>query len=123
MKEWWTTKAWPWVKDHWQWILFPVGLLLLVLRFIPRGVVTVDPTAKADERATAEKARRDAEAAEEKARRDAALQEERAALQARLETVRAEHRSKLGTLTSDQQQAAAALEEDPEALNEFLRGL
>lgn len=123
MKEWWSTKAWPWLKANWQWIFFPVGILLLVLRLIPRGVVTVDPTAKADGRAAAEKAKREADAAAEKARRDAELAAEQAALRARLEAVRAEHRTKLQKLTEDQMAQAASLEDDPEALNDFLRGL
>lgn len=24
---WLHTKAWPWIKAHWQWIIFPVGIL------------------------------------------------------------------------------------------------
>lgn len=124
MKEWWNTKAWPWLKANWQWVFFPVGILLLVLRLIPRGgVVTIDPTAKADGRAAEEKAKRDADAAAEKVRRDAELAAEQAALRARLEAVRAEHQAKLQKLTNTQMAEAARLEDDPEALNAFLRGL
>lgn len=124
MKEWWTTKAWPWIKDHWQWILFPIGILLFILRLLPRtGVVTIDPTAEADKRAREEKAKRDADAAAEKARRDAGLAEEQARLAARLAAVRQENQSKLQKLTEAQMGEAARLEDDPEALNAFLRSL
>jgi hypothetical protein len=124
MKEWWTTKAWPWIKDHWQWILFPVGILMLVARLWPRpGVVTIDPTAKADERAKEEQAKRDADAAAEKARREAGLAAEQAALAARLAAVRQEHQAKLQRLTDDQMHRAAQLEDDPEALNAWLKTL
>lgn len=123
MKIWWTTKAWPWLKENWQWVLFPVGLLMLLAQLVPRRLVTIDPTVKADGRAAAEKAKRDADAVAEKATRDAALVAEQAALRARLEAVRAEHQKKLKKLTDTQMQQAAALEEDPEALNAWLRSL
>lgn len=123
MKEWWTTKAWPWLRANWQWVLFPIGILLFVLRFIPRGVVTIDPTAKADQRAREEKARRDADAAAEKARRDTALAEEQARLASRLAEVRQANQGKLQKLTEDQMAHAAQLEEDPDALNDWLRTL
>lgn len=71
MKEWWTTKAWPWLKANWQWIFFPVGLLLLVLELASRlrpGVVTIDPTKEADERAKIEEETRERQLAAERAR-------------------------------------------------------
>lgn len=123
MKEWWTNKAWPWIKDHWQWILFPIGILMLLAKFLPRQVVTIDPTAKADERAEAEKAKREADAAAERAKREAELAAEQARLAARLAEVRREHQAKLQKLTDAQMTQAAHLEEDPEALNAFLRSL
>jgi len=123
MKLWWTTKAWPWLKENWQWVLFPIGILMLIAKVLPRGVVTIDPTAKADDRAAEEKAKRDADATAEKTRRDAELVAEQAALRARLEVVRLEHQKKLRKLTDAQMQQAAALEEDPEALNAWLRSL
>lgn len=71
MNEWWTTKAWPWIRGHWQWIIFPVGLLLLVLEVLSRvrpAVVTVDPTKEADERARIEEETRSKQLAAERAR-------------------------------------------------------
>jgi len=124
MKAWWTTTAWPWLQANWQWVLFPVGILLLVLRLLPRaGVVTIDPVAKADDRAKEEEAKRVADAAAEKTRREAELVAEQAALRTRLEAVHKEHQKTLRKLTAEQMQQAAALEEDPEALNTWLHTL
>ena len=107
-------KAWEWLKTHWQWVLFPIGIVLFVLGRLStqRDVITTDPTAKADDRAKAEEERR-------KQEQDAAD----AALKAHLEAVREEHREKLQALTDDQLNHAAALEDDPEALNTWLRSL
>lgn len=27
---WLTTRAWPWLKKNWKWVLFPVGILLAI---------------------------------------------------------------------------------------------
>ena len=108
-------KVWAWLKKHWMWVVFPIGLLVaaasLLGRLRPR-VVTIDPTAKADERAQAEREHRERE-----------LQEERDALRPRLEEVRREHQHKLQQLTESQMDRAAELEGDPDALNEWLRSL
>ncbi len=108
-------KIWAWLKKHWMWVLFPIGLLVVVASLLGRlrpQVITVDPTAKADERAQ-----------EERERREKELQEERDALRARLDAVRREHQYKLQQLTEGQMAHAAELENDPEALNEWLRSL
>lgn len=107
-------KAWEWVKLHWQWILFPVGIVLFVLGRVStqRDVITTDPTAKADDRAKAEEEiRRQQQAAAD------------AQLRAQLDAVRAEHAQKLKQLTSEQLDHAATLEDDPEALNTWLKSL
>ncbi len=111
---WLKNTAWPWLKANWKWVLFPIGILMVLLSALSRmqGVVTIDPTAKADERAKVERERREREVAEERAR-----------LRARLDEVRRENQGKLQQLNDEQVEHAARLEDDPEALNEFLRRL
>ena len=106
--------AWEWVKTHWQWILFPVGILLFILGRGSKSaeVITTDPTKKADDRAKVERERREAELAAEQAR-----------LRARLDEVHQENAGKLQKLTEEQMGQAAELEQDPEKLNEWLRSL
>lgn len=105
-------KAWAWTKANWQWLLFPIGIVLFIAgRFSkPAEVVTVDPTAKADDRAK-----------EEESIREHELATEREALKTRLAEVHKENQAKLRTLTETQLQHAALLESDPEALNTWLR--
>lgn len=77
--------AWPWLRANWQWVLFPIGILLFVLRAMQSRpeVLISDPTEKADERAKIEEETRaralEVEyarlAAEEKAVLDAAAAE------------------------------------------------
>ena len=112
--KWWTETAWPWLKKNWQWLLFPVGILLFFAgRFSkPAEVITVAPTREADERARVEAARRQAE-----------LTAERDRLQARLDEVRKENENKLRELTYAQAREVDRLQNDPEALNAFLRSL
>lgn len=111
---WWRSTAFPWLKENWKWLLFPIGILLFVLGKLSsgRGVVTVDPTAEADARAREERERRDREIAAERDR-----------LETRLAEVHAEHQAKLQQLSQDQRERAAELQQDPEALNAWLRSL
>lgn len=108
-------KAWTWLKENWKWLLFPVGITIFILGRISssRGDGgLVDPTAGADARAR-----------EERERRESELEAERARLEARLAAVHQEHQEKLQTLTEQQQERVAELQQDPEALNAWLRSL
>jgi hypothetical protein len=107
-------KVWAWLKANWQWLLFPIGILLFVAgRFSkPTEVVTIDPDEEAEKRER-----------EEAARRESELTAERDALRTRLDKIHRENQEKLATLSEHQREHAARLEDDPEALNVWLRSL
>lgn len=110
MKEWWDTTAWPWIKANWQWIIFPVGILLFALKalsLIRPTVVTVDPTKDADARAKAEAEARAKQLADERAR----LAEEQKQIADAAEKER-QAREKAQSAEVD------ALREDPEKLRQ-----
>lgn len=101
--------AWPWLKANWQWVLFPIGLALFILRMTSRGpqVQIIDPTEKADERARIEEETRTRQVEAERQR----LAAEETAIQARADTARK---------ATEAAQAAEVqqLREDPEALRD-----
>jgi regulator of protease activity HflC (stomatin/prohibitin superfamily) len=108
MKEWWTTKAWPWLKANWQWVLFPIGILLLVLEVLSKmrpQVVTIDPTEKADERAKIE---------EETRKRQ--LEAERARLAAEQQKIQDDAEKERQARTAAQAGEVDHLRQDPEEL-------
>ena len=95
-----------WLKKNWQWILFPVGILLLVLRLLPRRTPTTDPlpiekTAEAEKNKAVEKAA-----------------EKRDEEQAKAVT---EHDKDVSELEDTQRRIAVKLENNPKALNDFLK--
>jgi len=67
---WFKDTAWPWLKANWQWVLFPIGILMFVLRAMqPKPQVEIiDPTEKADERAKIEEETRQRQLEAERAR-------------------------------------------------------
>lgn len=46
---WWSAQALPWLKRNWQWILLPVGLLMLLGRVLARPKITSTELQEADE--------------------------------------------------------------------------
>lgn len=124
MKEWWTTKAWPWLQANWRWILFPIGALLFLAELASHmNHGSPDPLFNADGRAAEEKKKRDADDSAAAAARATALAAEQEAVKVRLAAVHKEHQKTLQKLNADQMAQATTLEGDPEALNAFLRSL
>jgi hypothetical protein len=111
----WLVKAWAWLKANWKWLLFPVGLLLLLVgrASAKREVTVVSPglveheevEKKLDEEAAAKK-----QAADEKA-------------QQQLSGIEASRSATVASETQKQMDAAAAVRDDPDALNDYLKNV
>ena len=91
-------KVWNWIKKYWKWILFPVGIIIVVVSYIvgrlSRGAPPpAPPTDFGREGEEALEA-----AARAAAERDAKLVELRAKHQARLEQMDAEQKQQLEEL-------------------------
>lgn len=108
---WWTTKAWPWLKKYWQWILFPVGILVLVLTY--RGP---KPKLKSSELLDHAKVKKDIEK-----RTAGQLVEAKEEKAKKLAEVEKEHAGTVAKLTSEQRSKMKELREDPDKVNEFLK--
>lgn len=108
LKKWWLETARPWLQKNWQWVLFPIGILLFVLEAMSRkspDPVTIDPTAAADERAKIEEETLKKQQAAERAR----LAEQERKIEAGADQAR-QDREKAQT------SEVTALREDPEEL-------
>lgn len=117
MKKWWTTKAWPWLKENW-WVILALPLALIVViamivHNVMRGrVFTVDPVREADQRAADERVRREREMQAE----IDLLEEEKAEISARYEALQAEFDERLKGEVQD-------LRKDPERLRRLMLGI
>lgn len=115
LTEWWTTKAWPWLRKNW-WvvllspILFLPWLVLSVVRALTAVPVPANPLGKADERAKVEGAVRGDVATREAAERAETVE----ALEAKVE-------SSVSALEDRQKQETPAMREDLTALAERLK--
>jgi flagellar biosynthesis/type III secretory pathway M-ring protein FliF/YscJ len=107
-------KIWAWLKKYWKWLLFPVGIVIGILSVIGRRRSPV----VAPEVLEAEKARQEAEEAAQKK-----LDEADKIRREKVEFIRREHAETLKKLTDDQRSRVEELREDPDELNEFLRGV
>lgn len=112
MKVWWQTKAWPWLQKNWQWVLLPIGILLVIARAFggrKTEVVASELTGAAE--------------AERKANEEAAakIQEAEAERAERIAKAREEHAEELKVLTDEQRAKAEELSNDPAALNSYLK--
>lgn len=114
MKIWWETKALPWLRKYWQWILLPIGLLMLVAKVLGgrrTSVVASELTgaAKTEHEVNEEAA---AKVEEARAEKDEATTE-----------AKEEHDQAIRVLTEEQQAKARELADDPTALNDYLKGV
>jgi hypothetical protein len=107
-------RVWVWLKANWQWVLFPIGIALFLMgRYSrPADLTVVDPLEDADARQR-----------EEGRQLQEALEHERQLVREQLDTVHRENRDTIARLTEEQRLEAARLEDDPEALNKWLRSL
>jgi hypothetical protein len=109
----WYVRAWAWLKKNWKAVLLGVSTLgvgLLVGRVLKKPQVVVNP-----ELVEAEEVRRQADEELEKKTRDAALERDR-----QFAEVIKEHEDTVAQLTDQQKAAVQDLEDDPQALNDYL---
>lgn len=101
--------AWEWLKKNWHWVLFPVGILLVVLGYRRKAPVVAPALVGADEVQEREDTKADAVKAQALADRDKKIAE-----------VTQQHSAVIAQLTDTQRKEADSLQEDPEKLNAFL---
>jgi hypothetical protein len=112
MTLWFMTKAWPWLKKNWAWIVLPVGLLILVLKAFGRqriSVVAPELIGAAEEQSSA------------KAEADARVSEAGRVRAEDSDHINAEHSAAVDRLVGSQAAKVGPLLEDPDALNDFLK--
>lgn len=114
MKTWWNTKAWPWLQRNWQWILLPIGLLMVVGKAFGGRRVTVVGSELTGAAEVAHKAEEKAakQLVEATQTRDEALAE-----------AKRSHAVELNEVVQDQKDAAPELMANPDALNAHLKGV
>lgn len=110
---WWKFIAWPWLKKYWMWILFPIGLLVAVVKGLsllkrPPAVLAPELVGASQK---AEEARR---LAEEESRLAEMVRQKRVA------EVEAVHAEKLQQLSKEQREIVEELKSEPDKLNEYL---
>lgn len=109
----WLILAWGWLKKNWKSVLLGVGTLgigLLVGRTLKKPPKVVNP-----ELVDHEEARKKAEEDALRKMVDAELERDK-----RLAELEREHEETIKKLTDEQRAEAYELEEDPEALNDYL---
>lgn len=104
----WIVKIAAWFKTHWRWVIFPVGILMLVLGWSRKTTVVVNSPVLEG----ADKKKVELEAAAQKAALEAAQQRDKTIQQAD-----ATEQKATGAVIADQQQKLPGLESDPDALN------
>lgn len=108
----WLLKAWEWTKRNWKWLLFPIGILIYIAgRARPRDITMVSPELIGHSEVEREL---NAEADAKKQVVEKKTEEQLAGIEAQREA----------SLAAEQQQqldAAAAIENDPQAVNDFLK--
>lgn len=110
--EWLTTKAWPWLKKNWKWLLFPIGILVFIAGYTSKsriGTVSSELLGAAEDKAVIE-GRTAGQIIEEKAARDEKI--------AKLEK---EHSATVAKLTRAQRDQMQKIRNDPDKVNEFLK--
>lgn len=111
-RAWWEFTAKPWFSKYWMWVVFPVGILLLLLGWSrkPKELVVVDTQLhKAD--AVKDKVSTELEAKKEE------LREQR---DEKISDALEEHDEAVKEVLDKQEKAAPALVDDPEKLNDYL---
>jgi len=109
-------KVWEWLKKYWKWILFPIGILGMVITyFIGRSskktkVEVISPVEKeADDMVKKEQAEADKKAAEAKKERDEKV--------AQLEK---EHAETIKEFNDELRDKYEEIKDDPDKVSEFL---
>ena len=104
-------KVWAWLKQNWRWVLFPVGILLLIAGWARKTTVVVQSPAleDADKRARELREQADKEVADAAVKRDHDIHEADTVVDVEAELQRAAQRD-----------AAKAVQDDPDALNRVL---
>lgn len=104
-------KVWAWLKANWKWLLFPIGILLLVIGwFSGKRIDVVSPGSVA----ASDAARKARDEAERKAK------EAEAARAKRIEELKKEHDATIQKLTDEQKGKVEELLDDPDELNKYL---
>jgi hypothetical protein len=110
-KIWWSSKALPWLKKNWKWVVFPIGILLLLANR-SRG-----PQASSELAGAAKAAEKINKKAEVKAAEAAADLEEGVA-----DAVE-EHDEVVLDLIEETKKNTDEIRKDPEKVNKFLKGV
>jgi len=107
----WALQAWPWFQKNWRWVLFPIGILLLVLGWTRRTSVTVAGSSLLEADQNAKKLADQAAIKTQEAAtlRDIKVDEADHALNVTVEAVQAHEKAD-----------APVLAQDPDALNQAL---
>lgn len=107
----WLLGAWGWLKLHWRWVLFPLGLALLVLGWMRKTKVVVHSSALTG---ADETARELSEVAAKK------VQEATAARDVKIRDADADFEVAIGALVDRQKADAPFMAQDQEELNRAL---
>ncbi len=108
------TKVWEWLKKYWMWIFFPIGLLFVVVRFLP--LLKKSPAVLAPELVGAsETADNERMIAEAKAKEAAKVRAQE------LEAVETKHGQAVKEVVDKQRAESDSLQEDLEQLNAYLK--
>jgi len=107
----WALQAWPWFQKNWRWVLFPIGILLLVLGWTRRTSVTVAGSSLLEADQNAKKLADQAAIKTQEAAtlRDIKVDEADHALNVTVEAIQAHEKAD-----------APVLAQDPDALNQAL---
>jgi len=106
-------RIWAWVKRYWQYLLFPVGIVVGIISMLSRRTGPISPSPSELDEAEKEK-----EVIEEEARRQTEEAEKERA--AKVEEVKKAHKETIDRLTKEQEEKVGELLSDPQALNDFL---
>lgn len=110
---WWSTKAGPWLRKNWMWVLlFPLALAAYLFGRDHGKVVVVDKREESDAAAEFEK--------KVEAKKQAAIDALDKQLAERTEEVVKEHVDTINKLTEKQQAEADELLDNPDALRNYL---
>jgi hypothetical protein len=110
---WLRTKAWPWFKKYWMWVLlFPLALVIYLTGRSHGEVVVVNDDHESD---AAKKKIADVET-----RAAAEREKAKSELLRKSAKVIEEHQEAVNDLTEEQEGKVDELLEDPDALNEYL---
>jgi hypothetical protein len=107
----WLLTAWTWFKKNWHWVVFPIGILMLVAGWERKTTVVVNSPVLEG----ADKKKAELDAAAQKAELEAAQQRDKTIQQAD-----ATEQKATDAVVIDQQQKLPGLEADPDALNAVL---